>query len=77
MERQQGRANTDDVLRAESSLLRAQNGLTGALIRYTTTRVQFLATLGMIEVDERGMLHERAEPFRFDRIAKRYSYLSR
>ncbi len=77
MERQQGRANTDDVLRAESSLLRAQNGMTGALIRYTTTRVQFLATLGMIEVDERGMLHERAEPFRFDRISKRYSYLAR
>ena len=72
LQQKEGQASARDVLEAEDALLRAQNGLTNALIRYTTTRLNFLADLGMLRVDEKGMLHERSEPFRFDRIRKRY-----
>jgi len=75
LEQRRGRAATDDVLRAEESLRNAQNGLTSALISYTTTRLEFLADLGMIQVNERGQIHEREEPFRFERIARRYPHV--
>jgi len=77
LEQKQGQASARDVLEAEDALRRAQNGLTSALVSYVTTRVQFLATLGMIEVDARGKPHERKKPFKFDRIARRYPYVER
>ncbi|MCP4374982.1 MAG: TolC family protein [bacterium] len=75
LEQKEGLASTDDVLRAEESLRTAQNGLTQAMVTYTTTRLNFLASLGMIEVDDKGRLNERKQPFRFERIRKRYTYL--
>ena len=75
LEQKEGLASTDDVLRAEESLRNAQNGLTGAMVSYTTTRLNFLADLGMIEVDGKGELNEREQPFEFERIRKRYAYL--
>jgi len=75
LEQKQGQASARDVLEAEDDMRRAQNGLTSALVSYTTTRMEFLATLGMVVVDERGMLHERKEPFKFDRIRRRYRYV--
>jgi outer membrane protein TolC len=64
-----------DVLDSENALLRAQNGLTNAMVSYATTRIQFLATLGLIDVDKKGHIHERDKPFRFDKIEKRYPYV--
>ena len=75
LEQKEGLASTDDVLRAENSLRRAENGLTQAMVTYTTTRLNFLADLGMIEVDDKGELNERKQPFEFERIRKRYTYL--
>jgi outer membrane protein TolC len=75
LQQKEGLASTDDVLRAEESLRNAQDGLTQAMVSYTTTRLNFLADLGMMEVDEKGELHERKQPFEFERIRKRYAYL--
>jgi len=73
----EGLASTRDVLEAEESLRNAQNGKTSALISYTTTRLEFLATLGMIDVDEKGVVHEREQAVSFDRIENRYPYVGR
>jgi outer membrane protein TolC len=75
LQHQEGQATARDVLEAEDGLRRAQNGVTSALISYTTTRLQFMTTLGLLRVDEKGQLHERAKPFKFDRIRKRYPYV--
>ena len=75
LEQKEGQASARDVLEAEDALRRAQNGLTSAIVSYSSTRVGFLATLGMIEVDEKGRIHERNEPFKFDRIERRYPYV--
>ncbi|MGC9454089.1 MAG: TolC family protein [Phycisphaerae bacterium] len=75
-EQKSGMASARDVLEAEAGLLRALNGLTSARLSYETTRLEFLATLGLVAVDERGQIHERHEPFRFDRIERIYEYLS-
>jgi len=72
LQQKEGQASARDVLEAEDALRRAQNGMTEALISYTTTRLRFLTTLGLVWVDEKGRVHERAEPFKFDRIRKRY-----
>lgn len=45
----------------------SKNALTTALVNYVTTRLRFLATLGMIEVDEQGRFNERAKPEYLDR----------
>ncbi len=74
LQQKEGQASARDVLEAEEDLRSAQNGLTTAVIDYTTTRLTFLASLGMISVNEKGKVHERAEPFRFDRIQRRYKY---
>ena len=71
-----GSASARDVLEAEEALRNAQNGLTSALIDYTTTRLAFLADLGMLWVDEKGKLHERTTPDQFDRLKKRYPYIA-
>jgi len=76
LQQKEGQASARDVLEAEDAFRRAQNGVTNALISYTTTRLQFLTTLGLVRVDEKGQLHERPEPFKFDRIQKRYRYLA-
>ena len=75
LQQKEGQASARDVLEAEEALRSAQNGLTSALISYTTTRLTFLASLGMISVNEKGKVNERAEPFRFDRIQRRYKYV--
>jgi len=75
LEQKEGRLSPTDVLDAEEDLRSARNGLTSALVSYTTTRVEFLATLGMIDVDERGALYERTKPATFERIARGYEYL--
>ncbi|MCY2931479.1 MAG: TolC family protein, partial [Planctomycetota bacterium] len=73
-EQSEGQAAARDVLEAEEALRTARNGLTDALVEYATTRLDFLATLGMLQVDAKGRIHERAEPVTFRRIAARYSY---
>jgi outer membrane protein TolC len=76
LQQKEGQASARDVLEAEDDLRTAQNGVTGALVSYTTTRLQFMTTLGLLVVDEKGMLHEREKPFEYDRIRQRYPYLS-
>ena len=75
LQQREGQASARDVLEAEESLRTAQNGLTSSLVSYTTTRLSFLADLGMIIVDEKGRLHEQKEPFGFGRIRRRYTYV--
>ena len=77
LQQKEGQASARDVLEAEDALRRAQNGVTNALISYTTTRLQFLTTLGLLGVDEKGQLHERPKPIQFDRIQKRYPYVAK
>ena len=72
IEQTAGRASARDVLEAQEDLRNALNGLTNALVTYETTRVQFLATLGMLDVDDNGKFHERDKPFLFKRLAKHY-----
>jgi outer membrane protein TolC len=76
LQQKEGQASTRDVLDAEDSLRQVQNDVTDALVSYTTTRLQFMTTLGLLVVDEKGMLHEREKPFEYDRIRQRYPYLS-
>jgi len=76
LQQKEGQASARDVLEAEDDLRQAQNGVTDALVSYTTTRLQFLTTLGLLAVDEKGMLHEREKPFEYDRIRQRYPYLA-
>jgi len=75
LQQKEGQASARDVLEAEEALRNAQNGMTRQLIDYTTTRLDFLARLGMLIVDERGRLSERSEPFTFRSIAERYADL--
>jgi len=77
LQQKEGEASARDVLRAEDALRNAQNGVTGALIDYTTTRLQFLTTLGLIRVDTEGQIDERAKPLEFDGIRRRYPYVAR
>ncbi len=75
VQQKEGQASARDVLEAEEGLRTAQNGLTAALVDYVTTRVEFLVTLGLIDVDERGMMYERDESFTFERIRQLYPYV--
>jgi outer membrane protein TolC len=75
LQQREGQASARDVLEAEEALRNAQDGLTSALVSYTTTRLQFLATLGMLWVDDKGLIHERTEPFKFDPIRRLYPYV--
>jgi len=76
IQRKEGAASARDVLEAENARIFARNGQTNALIDYTITRLEFLADLGMLSVDSDGLYSERNEPFGFDRLEERYSYLS-
>jgi len=76
LQQKEGEASARDVLEAEDDLRQAQNGVTDALVSYTTTRLQFMTTLGLLAVDEKGILHEREKPFEYDRIRQRYPYLA-
>ncbi len=76
LQQKEGQASARDVLEAEDSLRQVQNDVTDALVSYTTTRLQFMTTLGLLVVDEKGILHEREKPFEYDRIRQRYPYLS-
>ena len=69
-----GDASTRDVLEAEEALRTAQNGLTSSLINYTTTRLEFLASLGMVRVNQAGVVSEKSKPANFERLNKRYPY---
>jgi len=75
IQRKQGLATTRDVLEAEAALNTSLNGLTTSLVNYTITRLQFLASLGMLGVDADGKLSERKTSFGYDRLQKRYLYL--
>ncbi len=68
-EQREGLVSTRDVLEAEDSLRASKNAMTAALVDYTTTRLSFLAKLGMISVDQQGKFHERSKPEYFDRSA--------
>jgi len=72
LQQQEGEASARDVLEAEEALRNAQDGLTSALVAYTTTRLRFLAQLGMIRLDEEGRIDERGEPETSERIQHRY-----
>jgi outer membrane protein TolC len=76
LQQKEGQAIARDVLEAEDALRDAQNGLTAAAVGYVTTRLKFLADLGMIEVDEKGLFHERDTPLGFENIQKFYPYLA-
>jgi len=67
LEQKEGLASTRDVLEAENALRSSKIALTTALVDYVNTRLQFLATLGMISVNEQGRFNERNEPFYLDR----------
>ena len=75
IQRKQGQASTRDVLEAEAALNSSLNGLTSSLVNYTITRLEFLASLGMLSVDADGILAERETPFGYDRLLERYPYL--
>lgn len=74
LQQKEGQASARDVLEAEEDLRSAQNGMTSALTEYTTTRLTFLATLGMLWIDDKGLIHERSKPFEFDAILRCYPY---
>ena len=76
LQQKEGQASARDVLEAEEGLRDAQNGLTSALVGYATTRVVFLTSLGLTDVDQRGLLHERSAPFKFKLIQRRYPYVA-
>ena len=63
------------MLEAEAALNSSLNGLTSSLVNYTITRLNFLASLGMLDVDVEGTLTERETPFGYDRLQERYPYL--
>ena len=67
LEFKEGLASTRDVLEAEDALRSSRIAVTSSLVNYVTTRLQFLATLGMISVDEEGKFYERDEPFYLER----------
>ena len=75
LQQKDGQASTRDVLEAEESLRNAMNGLTSSLVRYTTTRLEFLADMGLLEINPAGDIIERTEPFGFQRLCKKYPYL--
>ncbi len=76
LQQKEGLADTRDVLEAEEALRQAQNGLTAELVRYTSTRLRFLATLGLIQVDQQGAITVLAEPVDFARLADAYPYVA-
>ena len=76
LQQREGQASARDVLEAGDALRQAQNGLTSALVNYTTTRLEFFAALGLLGVDEKGQLYERDAPFTFERIDRRYFFES-
>lgn len=76
IQRKEGQASTRDVLEAEEALNSSLNGLTSSLVNYTITRLEFLASLGMLDVDAEGALTERETPFGYDRLQERYPYLN-
>jgi len=76
IQRKEGQgASTRDVLEAEAALNSSLNGLTSSLVNYTITRLNFLASLGMLDVDAEGTLTERKTPFGYERLQARYPYL--
>ena len=74
LQQEQGYASARDVLEAEEALRNAQNGLTASLISYTTTRLRFLASLGMLQIHNAGNVSVNKEPVDFNRLNKRYPY---
>lgn len=75
LQQKEGEASARDVLEAEDDLRTAQNNVTDALVTYTTTRLELMATLGLLAVDEEGLLHELRKPFEYDRVRQRYPHL--
>ncbi len=50
-----GRAKTRDWLESQDALLRAQNGLTGALVGHTVAKLNFFRDVGILQVRPDGM----------------------
>ena len=71
LEQKEGLASTRDVLEAEDALRSSRNALTSALVGYASTRLNLLATLGMIRVDGQGQIREREQPVHVDRYVPR------
>ena len=76
LQQKEGQVTTRDVLRAEEDLLQAENSVSRTLIEYATTRMQFLSSLGLLRTDQRGLMQERKEPFRFDLLSEQYDYVA-
>ncbi|MBN2581551.1 MAG: TolC family protein [Planctomycetes bacterium] len=53
-----GRADTRDVLDSQDALVTAQNALSQALVAHRIARLEFLRDMELLEVDERGQIHE-------------------
>ena len=52
------RASARDVLESRDALVRAQNALSQALVAHKIARLEFLRDVELLEVDERGQIHE-------------------
>jgi outer membrane protein TolC len=53
-----GRVQIRDLLDAQDQLLTAQNGLTGAIIRYRTAELQLQVDLELLTITREGLLEE-------------------
>ena len=63
---QAGRVVIRDLLEAQDTLLRAQNDLTAAVIRYRTAELQLQRDLDMLEITEKGFKELTPEDMRND-----------
>ena len=59
LEQKAGLNNARDVLEAQNKQFTSQNSLTAEFVDYETARLQFLASIGLIEVDEKGLFREK------------------
>lgn len=50
-----GRAETRDLLEAQDALLKAQNALTDARVRYRVARLELQRDMGLLDVNENGL----------------------
>lgn len=55
---QAGRVEIRDLLEAQEALLTARNGLTAAMVNYRTAELGLQRDLGVLQVDERGLVVE-------------------
>ncbi|HEX9792705.1 MAG TPA: hypothetical protein VGC54_01865, partial [Planctomycetota bacterium] len=51
-----GRTDTQNVLLAEESLLRARNGLVRSMVDFSLSRLDFYLEIELLSVDESGII---------------------